>query len=84
LINAIQLNEQEVTFWNLDTIKLDEFRPGILSKVEIDDNLLMVCMEIDPDKEDTSHANAHDQCVLVLAGQILMFIGEDCRVINSN
>ena len=46
-----------MAFWNLDTIKLEEFRPGILSKAEIGDNLIMVCMEIDPDKEDTGHVH---------------------------
>ena len=47
-----------MAFWNLDTIKLEEFRPGILSKAEIGDNLIMVCMEIDPNKEDTGHVHA--------------------------
>jgi len=73
-----------MAFWNLDKIKLEEFRPGILSKAEIGDNLIMVCMEIEPDKEDTGHVHAHDQCGLVLEGQIEIFIGEDSRLLNSN
>ena len=73
-----------MAFWNLDTIKLEEFRPGILSKAEIGDNLVMVCMEIDPDKEDSGHVHAHDQCGLVLEGQIEMFIGDDRKLLNAN
>jgi len=30
-----------VAFWNLGTIELEEFRPGIMSKAEIGDNLIM-------------------------------------------
>ena len=73
-----------MAFWNLDTIKLEEFRPGILSKAEIGDNLIMVCMEIDPDKEDTGHVHDHDQCGLVLEGKIEMFIGDDRKLLNAN
>ena len=41
--------------WNLSTLQLEEFRPGIMSKAEIGENLIMVCMEIGPGKEDTGH-----------------------------
>lgn len=42
-------------FWILDTLELENFRPGIMSKAELGDNLIMVCMEISAQKEDTSH-----------------------------
>ncbi|MBW2614497.1 MAG: cupin domain-containing protein [Deltaproteobacteria bacterium] len=73
-----------MAFWNLDTIKLEEFRPGILSKAEIGDNLIMVCMEIEPDREDTGHKHTFDQCGIVLEGQIEMFIGEESMLLNVN
>ncbi len=73
-----------MTFWNLDTLKLKEFRPGILSKAEIGDNLIMVCMEIDPGEEDTGHVHSFDQCGIVLEGSIEMFSGAECRLLNSN
>jgi quercetin dioxygenase-like cupin family protein len=71
-------------FWNLRTLLLENFRPGIMSKAEIGDNLIMVCMEIDANKEDTGHKHIFDQCGIVLEGQIEMFIGEDRRLLNPN
>jgi hypothetical protein len=59
---------------------LEEFRPGIMSKAEFGDNLIMVCMEIGAGREDTGHKHAFDQCGIVLEGQIEMFIGADRRL----
>ncbi len=38
-------------FWDLKTLKLDEFRPGIRSTLESGSNLTMAFMEIAPNKE---------------------------------
>jgi len=48
-------------FWNLKVLKLDEFRPGIWSKVESGANLTMAFMEISPDKEGAVHSHPFDQ-----------------------
>jgi len=73
-----------MAFWNLGTLELEEFRPGIRSKAEIGQNLIMVCMEIGAGKEDTGHKHSYDQCGIVLEGQIEMFIGEKRKLLNSN
>ena len=73
-----------MTFWDLASLPLAEFRPGIQSKAEIGDNLIMVCMQIAPGKEDTGHVHAFDQCGIVLEGRIEMFAGEDRRVLRAN
>lgn len=73
-----------MSFWNLGTLQLKEFRPGILSKAEFGDNLIMVCMEIEAEKEDTGHTHNFDQCGIVLEGQIEMFIGEESKCLNPN
>ena len=70
--------------WNLSTLQLEEFRPGIMSKAEIGENLIMVCMEIGPGKEDAGHEHPFDQCGVVLAGQIEMFIGDERNTLNPN
>ena len=70
--------------WNLSTLQLEEFRPGIMSKAEIGENLTMVCMEIGPGKEDTGHEHPFDQCGVVLDGQIEMFIGDERNTLKSN
>jgi hypothetical protein len=35
-----------MAFWNLGTLQLEEFRPGIMSKAEFGNDLIMVCMEL--------------------------------------
>ncbi len=66
-----------MSFWNLKTLKLDEFRPGILSRIESGKNLTMAVMEIAPGKEGTAHEHPFDQCGVVLGGEIEMVIGEE-------
>ena len=73
-----------MTFWNLSTLRLEEFRPGILSKAEIGDNLIMVVMEIEAEKEDTGHSHKYDQCGIVLGGRIEMYIGDERKILTSN
>lgn len=69
-------------FWNLKTLKLDEFRPGIFSKVENGSNLTMAFMEIAPHKEGTEHQHPFDQCGLVVEGEIEMSIGEERKLLK--
>jgi mannose-6-phosphate isomerase-like protein (cupin superfamily) len=78
------LEGEKMSFWNLDTLELEEFKPGIMSKAQIGDNLIMVCMEIGPGKEDTGHEHTFDQCGIVVEGQIEMFIGRERELLNSN
>jgi quercetin dioxygenase-like cupin family protein len=73
-----------VAFWNLGVLKLEEFKPGIMSKAEIGNNLIMVCMEIGAGKEDTGHRHPFDQCGVVIDGKMEMFIGEERKLLNSN
>ena len=73
-----------MTFWNLGNLQLKEFRPGILSKAEIGDNLIMVCMEIEAKKEDTGHKHDFDQCGIVLDGQIEMYVGEERKLLTPD
>jgi quercetin dioxygenase-like cupin family protein len=69
-------------FWKLKTLKLDEFRPGIRSKLESGTNLTMAFMEISPNKEGTAHDHPFDQCGIVIEGEIEMFVGEEKRLLK--
>ena len=71
-------------FWNLENLKLEEFRPGIFSQAEIGEKLIMVCMEIDAHKEDRGHTHPFDQCGIVVQGQIEMFIGDEHKILVAN
>lgn len=73
-----------MTFWQIDNLKLDPFRPGIMSRAEIGRDLVMVCMEIEAGKEDTGHVHDFDQCGMVLEGRLEMFVGEERRVLAAH
>jgi quercetin dioxygenase-like cupin family protein len=69
-------------FWNLKTLKLDEFRPGIWSRIDTGANLTMAFMEIAPDKEGTAHSHPFDQCGIVLEGEIEISMGEERKLMR--
>ncbi len=64
-------------FWDLKTLKLDEFRPGIRSRLESGTNVTMAFMEIASNKEGIAHDHPFDQCGVVIEGEIEMSIGEE-------
>jgi quercetin dioxygenase-like cupin family protein len=71
-----------MTFWDLRTLKLDEFRPGIFSKIESGSNLTMACMKISANKEGVAHEHPFDQCGVVVEGEIEMLIGEEKKLLK--
>ncbi len=73
-----------MAFWDLATIQLEEFRPGLKSKAEIGESLIMSVMEIGANKEDTGHEHPFDQCGIVLNGKIEMFVGEERKILHPN
>ncbi len=71
-------------FWdNVNLLNLQDFRPGIRSKAELGDRLVMACMEIGPGKEDPGHQHPFEQCGIVTEGRIEMFIGDERRVLKA-
>ncbi|MBP1699237.1 MAG: hypothetical protein H6Q41_4425 [Deltaproteobacteria bacterium] len=71
-----------MSFWDLKTLKLDEFRPGIWSKLESGTNLTMAFMEIAPNKEGSAHDHPFDQCGVVIEGEIEMSVGEEKKLLR--
>lgn len=71
-----------MAFWDLKTLKLDEFRPGMRSKLESGTNLTMAFMEIAPNKEGTAHDHPFDQCGVVIEGEIEMSVGEKKKLLR--
>ncbi len=69
-------------FWDLKTLKLDEFRPGIWSQLESGTNLTMAFMEIAPNKEGSAHDHPFDQCGVVIEGEIEMSVGEEKKLLK--
>ena len=75
-------NAETKGFWDIRTLKLDEFRPGIRSKLESGSNLTMALMEIAPNKEGTAHDHPFDQCGIVIEGEIEMSVGEEKKLLK--
>jgi quercetin dioxygenase-like cupin family protein len=73
-----------MSFWDLKNLKLEAFRPGIFSKAEIGDRLIMAYMEIEAHQEDAGHEHPFDQCGIVVQGQIEMFIGDENKILAEN
>ncbi len=71
-----------MAFWDLKTMKLDEFRPGIRSRLESGSNLTMAFMEIASNKEGVAHDHPFDQCGVVIEGEIEMSVGEDKKLLR--
>jgi len=69
-------------FWDLNSLKLDEFRPGIWSKVESGANLTMAFMEISANKEGVAHDHPFDQCGIVVEGEIEISLGEEKKLLS--
>ena len=70
-------------FWDLKTLRLDEFQPGIRSKLESGTKLTMAFMEIAPNKEGTAHDHPFDQCGIVIEGEIEMSVGEEKKFLRT-
>ncbi len=69
-------------YWDLKTLKLDEFRPGIRSKLESGKNLTMAFIEIASNQEGAAHDHPFDQCGVVLKGEIEMSVGEEKKLLR--
>ena len=73
-----------MSFWSrVNSMNLDDFRPGIRSKAEIGDNVIVAVMEIGPGKEDNGHQHPFEQCGIVTHGKIEMTVGEEQRVLEA-
>ena len=70
-------------FWNnVNSMELQDFRPGIRSRAEMGRQVVMACMEIGPGMEDAGHQHPFDQCGLVTEGRIEMFVNEERRILE--
>jgi quercetin dioxygenase-like cupin family protein len=70
-------------FWDrIDSLSLEDFRPGMCSRAELGEKLVMALMEIGPGKEDPGHQHPFEQCGAVIEGRIEMFVAEDRRVLG--
>lgn len=72
-----------MSFWNnVNELDLQEFRPGIRSKAQLGEGLVMALMEIGPGKEDSGHQHPFDQCGIVTEGMIEMSVGDERRALR--
>ena len=71
-------------FWeNVNELNLKDFRPGIRSRAEMGDGLVMACMEIGPGNEDPGHQHPFDQCGILTDGEMEMFIEDERCILKA-
>jgi len=71
-----------MAFWDdVRGLALADFRPGVQSRAEIGQGLVMACLEIGPGLEDLGHEHPFEQCGVLLSGRIEMFIADERRVL---
>jgi len=68
---------------SVNHMTLQEFRPGIRSTAEFGDKLVMACIEIGQEKEDSVHQHPFKQCGIVIEGKIEMFIGDVRSILEA-
>ena len=73
-----------MAFWNLNSLELEAFRPGINSRAKLGEQLIMAYMEIAAGEEDSGHLHPYDQCGVVMAGRIEMFIGSERKLLSPS
>jgi mannose-6-phosphate isomerase-like protein (cupin superfamily) len=72
-----------MSFWeNVNTLNLQEVRPGIKSKAELGERLIVALMEIGPGMEDKGHRHPFEQLGIVTQGEIKMFVENERRVLK--
>jgi quercetin dioxygenase-like cupin family protein len=72
-----------MTFWRLESLALEAFRPGINSIMEAGESLNMVFMEIASDMEDPGHTHDFEQCGVIVEGEMEMSIGDERRTLRA-
>ena len=65
-------------------MELKAFRPGIFSKAEIGEKLIMASMEIGPNNKDSGHDHPFEQWGIFVQGQIEMFIGDEHKIMTDH
>ncbi len=72
-----------MSFWGrVNSMNLEDFRPGIKSRAQIGDRLIMAVMEIGPGKEDSGHQHPFEQCGIITDGEIEMFVGDEHQILK--
>jgi hypothetical protein len=68
----------------VNRMNLQEFRPGIRSRAELGDRVVMACMEIGPGREDAGHQHPFEQCGIVKPRRFCLIIVLMSIVLLSN
>ncbi|MBI5524474.1 MAG: cupin domain-containing protein [Desulfarculus sp.] len=72
-----------MAFWDdLRGLDLAQFRPGVRSRAELGQGLVMACLEIGPGQAGEGHEHPFEQCGVLLSGRIEMFIGDEQRLLT--
>lgn len=70
-------------FIDLDSMDKKQLREGIKSRIVTGEKLMMAFMDLDPGLHDPGHSHPHEQCGIVLEGEIELTIGDESRLLKK-
>jgi quercetin dioxygenase-like cupin family protein len=71
-------------FIELDSIRKKQLREGIRSRIVSGNNLMMAFMNVEARFTDPGHSHPHEQCGIILEGELEMTIGDDRRTLKKD
>ncbi len=70
-------------FIDINAIDEKQLREGIKSRIISGEKIMMAFMEVAPGLNDPGHSHPHEQCGIVLEGELEMTIGDDVKLIRK-
>ncbi len=69
-------------FIDLNAIPAKKLREGVLSRLVSGEKLMMAFMELEANLSDVPHQHPHEQCGIVLEGEMELTIGDQKRLLK--
>lgn len=70
-------------FIDLSSIDKKQLRKGIVGQMVTGEKMMMAFMNVDPGLGDPGHSHPHEQCGIVLEGEIELTIGDEVRLLKK-
>jgi quercetin dioxygenase-like cupin family protein len=70
-------------FIELSSTEKKQLREGIQSRIFSGEKIMMAFMDVAPNLSDPGHDHPHEQCGIVLEGEIEMTIGDEVRLLKE-
>lgn len=70
-------------FIDLGSVEKKQLREGVLSQIVSGEKLMMAFMSLQPNLSDPGHSHPHEQCGIILDGELELTIGGEARILKK-